>query len=268
MDHKSLASLARLVTSLVAAIYILFYSGGAQAQLNVSQFLANPQVATIKNLPLTDVKTLSQIGDLITVLNNRLKSATGVERTTIQAQLDAIGAGLASAISSNDTLLTSIINTAKDLNATLLSLNVQLQAAPDGQKAAVQAQIDAIQDQLKAIGTDLAQAALSDPVVGGQIQTALAGPGVPNLLLTTYAALTGNVVTASNAGGGGGGGIGGAIGGFSGSSGGGGGGGNSQGGGGGGNSQGGGGLTGGGGGGGGGNSQGQNNNSQGQVSNH
>lgn len=182
MERTTLASLARLIASLVAAVYILFYPAGAQAQpanQDVGQFLSNPQsiltgnpqggpklVTTVRDLVLADIKTLAMI-----------------------------------------------INLAKDLNATLKGLQTQLAAASDSQKAAIQVQINGIEGQLSAIGSGLGQAALANnKELAGQIQTALAESGLQDVILA-YQAITGDVVTASTGLGGGGGGIGGALGG-------------------------------------------------------
>jgi hypothetical protein len=185
------------IATIVMAAHLLFSAAVAWAQLNASQFAANPQAATIRDLALTsDSATLTSIINLEKSLQAQLDSANDAQRTAIQSQLAAIGAGIAQAIASNPTTLAAIISLAQ-------SLNSQLANATD---AAAQA----LQDQMAAIGTMLGQAVLSNPDLADVVQTALAAAGIPSVN-TAYAAATGNTVTA--AAGGGGGGIGGPLGG-------------------------------------------------------
>lgn len=198
MHRRSLTSRWGSILSLIAAIYILLSPAGAQAQLNASQFAANPQATTIRDLALTNnVATLTSIVNLELSLKNQLKlpSLTDAQKAIIDAQLAAIGAGIAQAIASNPATLAAIISVAQDLNNQVAT--------------ATGAQRTAILDQLAAIGTMLGQAVQSNPDLADQVQTALAAAGIPTVNLA-YADITGNTVTAA-AGGGGGSGSGGAL---------------------------------------------------------
>src|SRR5690242_19092115 len=118
MNCRSLTARFGSIVSLIAAVYILTAPVGAQAQLNVSQFLTNPQAATIRDLALTnDTATLTAIVNLEQSLLAQLQTATDSQKTTIQNQLSAIGAGIAQAIASNPATLAAIVSLAQSFNA-------------------------------------------------------------------------------------------------------------------------------------------------------
>jgi len=194
MYRRSLISRYGAIMSVVAAMYLVLPSTGAQAQsgaqFDATQFAANPQATTIRDLALTnDAGTLTLIVNLEQSLRSQLPGASDAQKAIIDAQLAAIGAGIAQAIASNPTTLAAIVSLAQNLNA-------QLPGATDTQAST-------IQNQLAAIGDMLGQAVQSNPDLADQVQTALAAAGIPGVN-TAYAAITGNTVTAATGGGGGG----------------------------------------------------------------
>jgi len=205
MRRRSWISRYGSIMGLIAAVFILSPAGvqaqqmaiGGPGQFDAGQFAANPQAATIRDLALTnDAGTLTTIVNLEQSLRSQLPGASDAQKAIIDAQLAAIGAGLAQAIASNPTTLAAIVSLAQNLNS-------QLPGATD-------AQATTIQGQLAAIGDMLGQAVQSNPDLADQVQTALAAAGIPSVN-AAYAAITGNTVTAST-GTGGGGGIGGPTG--------------------------------------------------------
>src|SRR5947207_8092953 len=114
MHRRSLTGCRGSFLSLIAAIYIMLSPTGAQAQLNVSQFLANPQATTIRDLALTnDTATLTAIINLEQSLKSQLPGASDAQKSIIDAQLAAIGAGIAQAIASNPATLAAIVSLAQ-----------------------------------------------------------------------------------------------------------------------------------------------------------